>query len=141
MLLSLKRRIMERFKILKNLVIDIGMTLLIILLKLGTILYTYFQQKYVYIHKIENILKPTERPSDMDWDSDRNILCLGKRLYECTWEEWINNVGFRAPYTPTYRCTQTSSWSYDILRNHNKYKDFNIIRLDRILKKENWIQF
>ena len=103
--------------------------------KIGYYFIYYFQQKYVYIHKIDNILKPEERPSDMDWDSNRNILCLGKRLYEFTWEEWINDIGFQAPYTPSYRCTQTSSWSYNILHIHNKYKNFNISRLDRVLKE------
>lgn len=87
----------------------------------------YFQKKYVYLHKIVNILPPSQRPSDMDWSSDKNILCLSPRLKEFTWEEWKNGVGFGAPYTPDYRTNQTCANSYNDLCI--SYSKFNFIKL------------
>jgi len=71
----------------------------------------YFRQKHVYIHKIIDILQPNERPADMIWGSDRQILCLSAVIKEFSWDEWIHGIGLGAPYTPTYRMCQTSSWS------------------------------
>jgi hypothetical protein len=87
----------------------------------------YFQKKYVYLHKIINILPPSQRPSDMDWSSDKNILCLSPKLKEFTWEEWKNGVGFGAPYTPDYRTNQTCANSYNDLCI--SYSKFNFIKL------------
>lgn len=95
--------------------------------KIGYYFAYYFQQKYVYIHKIINILQPHERPSSMIWDSNRQILCLSKQLKQFTWAEWITCIGFGAPYTPKYRMTQTGSWSQHDLQNHSKYKTFNFV--------------
>lgn len=91
----------------------------------------YFQKKNVYLHKIINILLPSERPSDMDWSSERNILCLGPRLKIFTWEEWINGIGFGAPYTPNYGLNKTCSNSYNELRK--SYSNFNFNALIKLL--------
>ena len=99
--------------------------------KIGYYFAYYFQKKYVYLYKIINILPPIQRPSDMDWNSDKNILCFGPRLKEFTWDEWINGIGFGAPYTPDYRMNQTFSTSYDNLCI--SYRQFNIDSLIKIL--------
>jgi len=93
--------------------------------KIGYYFAFYFQQKYVYIHKVINILQPSQRPIEMNWTSNRQILCLSKQLHKFTWNEWINGIGLGAPYTPNYRNTQTGSWSYFELQNHKKYNTFN----------------
>ena len=95
--------------------------------KIGYYFAYYFQKKYVYIYKIINILPPSKRPADMDWDSDKNILCFGPRLKEFTWDEWINGVGFGAPYTPDYRINQTFSSSYDNLCISHGQFNFNTL--------------
>jgi hypothetical protein len=70
----------------------------------------YYQKKEVYIHQIEKILSPAERPADMDWESNKNILCFGKRLITIPWEEWKTGIGKGAPYTfGNYRITQTTT--------------------------------
>ena len=96
--------------------------------KIGYYFAYYFQQKYVYIHKIVNILQPNERPREMEWSSNRQILCLSNRLKEFTWDEWTNHIGFGSPYTPHYRMTKTCSYSLCELQNHAKYKDFNFMQ-------------
>jgi len=93
--------------------------------KIGYYFVYYFQQKFVYVHKIVNILQPIDRPSDMIWDSNRQILCLSKQIKKFTWNEWISGIGAGAPYTPNYRMTQTGSWSYSELQK--KYNTFNFI--------------
>jgi hypothetical protein len=95
--------------------------------KIGYYFAYYFQQKYVYIHKIINILQPSEQPSDMIWESNKNrqILCLSKQLKKFTWNEWITGIGTGTPYTPKYCMTQTGSWSYSELQK--KYNMFNFI--------------
>ena len=93
--------------------------------KIGYYFAYYFQQKYVYIHKIINILQPSERPPSMIWSSNRQILCLSKQLKKFTWNEWITGIGRGAPYTPNYRMTQTGCWSYNDLQK--KYNPFNFI--------------
>jgi len=93
--------------------------------KIGYYFAFYFQKKYVYIHKIINILQPSERPIEMDWTSNKQILCLSKQLHAFTWSEWINGIGLGAPFTPNYRQTSTSSWSCFELQNHKKYHTFN----------------
>ena len=96
--------------------------------KIGYYFAYYFQQKYVYIHKIVNILQPNERPREMEWSSNRQILCLSNRLKEFTWDEWTNHIGFGSPYTPHYRMTKTCSYSLCELQNHAKYKHFNFMQ-------------
>lgn len=94
--------------------------------KIGYYFIYYFRQEYVYVHKIINILSPSERPLIMsDWNANRNILCLSERLKQITWNEWITGVGLNAPYTPIYRSTQTCSWTYDELKNHPKFNKFD----------------
>ena len=95
--------------------------------KIGYYFAYYYQQKYVFIHKIINILPPNERPSEMVWTSDRQILCLSPQLKMFTWNEWTHGVGFGAPYTPSYRMTQTCSYTNIMLLTHAKYKNFNFI--------------
>jgi hypothetical protein len=95
--------------------------------KIGYYFAYYYQEKYVFIHKIINILPPNERPSEMTWVSDRQILCLGPQLKMFTWYQWIHGVGFGAPYTPNYRMTQTCSYTNIMLLTHAKYKNFNFI--------------
>jgi hypothetical protein len=95
--------------------------------KIGYYFAYYYQQKYVFIHKIINILPPNERPSEMAWVSDRQILCLGPQLKMFTWYQWIHGIGFGAPYTPNYRMTQTCSYTNITLLTHAKYKNFNFI--------------
>lgn len=99
--------------------------------KIGYYFAYYFQKKYVYIHQIINILLPSQRPSDMDWSSERNIICLGPRLKKITWDEWKNDIGFGSPYTPDYRTNQTLSWSYNELRI--SYSQFNFDKLIKTL--------
>ena len=107
--------------------------------KIGYYFAYYFQQKYVYIHKIINILQPSERPSMMIWESNRQILCLSNQLKKFTWDEWITGIGRGAPYTPNYRMTQTGSWSYNELYNHNKYKTFNFINFINTIETQSTI--
>jgi hypothetical protein len=104
--------------------------------KIGYYFAYYFQQKYVYIHKIINILQPSERPSSMIWSSNRQILCLSKQLKKFTWNEWITGIGRGAPYTPNYRMTHTGSWSYNELQNHSKYNTFNFINFKNIIENQ-----
>jgi hypothetical protein len=104
--------------------------------KIGYYFAYYFQQKYVYVHKIVNILQPIDRPSDMIWDSNRQILCLSKQIKKFTWNEWISGLGAGAPYTPNYRMTQTGSWSYSELQNHKKYNTFNFINFKNIIDQQ-----
>jgi hypothetical protein len=104
--------------------------------KIGYYFAYYFQQKYVYIHKIINILQPSEQPSDMIWESNRQILCLSKQLKKFTWDEWITGIGRGAPYTPKYCMTQTGSWSYNELQNHVKYNTFNFINFKNIIDQQ-----
>lgn len=104
--------------------------------KIGYYFAYYFQKKYVYIHKIINILQQTEKPSDMIWESNRQILCLSKQIKQFTWNEWISGLGAGAPYTPNYRMTQTVSWSYSELQNHKKYNMFNFINFKNIIGQQ-----
>ena len=104
--------------------------------KIGYYFAYYFQQKYVYIHKIINILQQTEKPSDMIWESNRQILCLSKQIKKFTWNEWISELGVGAPYTPNYRMTHTASWSYSELENHKKYNMFNFINFINIIDQQ-----
>ena len=103
--------------------------------KIGYYFAYYFQQKYVYIHKIINILQPSEQPSDMIWESNnRQTLCLSKQIKKFTWNEWITGLGAGAPYTPNYRMTQTGSWSYSELQK--KYNMFNFINFINIIDQQ-----
>jgi hypothetical protein len=104
--------------------------------KIGYYFAYYFRQKYVYVHKIVNILQPSERPKDMQRDSNRQILCLSKQIKKFTWNEWISGLGAGAPYTPNYRMTQTDSWSYSELQNHKKYNMFNFINFKNIIDQQ-----
>jgi hypothetical protein len=106
--------------------------------KIGYYFAYYFQQKYVYIHKIINILQPSEQPSDMIWESNKNrqILCLSKQLKKFTWNEWITGIGIGTPYTPKYCMTQTGSWSYNELQNHVKYNTFNFINFKNVIDQQ-----
>ena len=106
--------------------------------KIGYYFAYYFQQKYVYIHKIINILQPSEQPSDMIWESNKNrqILCLSKQLKKFTWNEWITGIGKGTPYTPKYCMTQTGSWSYNELQNHVKYNTFNFINFKNVIENQ-----
>jgi len=104
--------------------------------KIGYYFAYYFQQKYVYVHKIINILQPSERPKDMQWKSNRQILCLSEQIKNFTWNEWISGLGAGAPYTPNYRMTQTVSWSYSELQNHKKYNTFNFINFKNIIDQQ-----
>ena len=105
--------------------------------KIGYYFAYYFRQKYVYIHKIINILQPEQRPALMEWDSDRQILCLSNRIKEFTWDEWTTGIGLGAPYTPTYRMTQTGSWSRSELQNHKKYQKFNFMNFKNAIEQQN----
>jgi hypothetical protein len=93
----------------------------------------YYQQKHVYIHKIINILQPHERPPSMEWDSNRQILCLSEQIKQFTWSEWIHGIGVGSPYTPTYRMTQTGSWSFNQLQK--KYHIFNFGQFINIIEQ------
>jgi len=104
--------------------------------KIGYYFAYYFQQKYVYVHKIINILQPCERPKDMQWKSNRQILCLSEQIKNFTWNEWISGLGAGSPYTPNYRMTQTGSWSYSKLQNHKKYNTFNFINFKNIIDQQ-----
>jgi len=104
--------------------------------KIGYYFAYYFQQKYVYIHKIINILQPSEQPSDMIWESNKNrqILCLSKQLKKFTWNEWITGIGTGAPYTPKYRQTQTNCWTFNVL--NQKYNTFNFMNFIKIIENQ-----
>jgi len=104
--------------------------------KIGYYFIYYFQMKYVYVHKIINILQPSERPIEMEWGADRQILCLSDKLKEFTWEEWTTGVGFGAPYTPKYCSTQTTAWSLNELQNHPKFQKFNLLYFKKIVENE-----
>jgi hypothetical protein len=108
--------------------------------KIGYYFAYYFQKKFVYIHKIIDIVQPSHRPSCMDWDSDRPILCLSDQLKAFTWDEWIHGPGLNAPYTPTYSMTPTSTWSYSALQQHKKFNTFHFGKfkdiVDEIAREE-----
>jgi hypothetical protein len=104
--------------------------------KIGYYFAYYFQQKYVYIHKIIDILPPNKRPADMNWTSNRQILCLSNQLKTYTWNEWINGIGFGAPYTPNYRMTQTCSYSYNEMLSHVKYCAFKFLDFKNIIENQ-----
>jgi hypothetical protein len=104
--------------------------------KIGYYFIYYFQMKYVYIHKIIDILSPSERPVEMEWGSDRQILCLSDKLKEFTWEEWTTGVGFGAPYTPKYCSTQTTAWSFNELENHVKFQKFDFLKFKKIVENQ-----
>ena len=104
--------------------------------KIGYYFVYYFRKKYVYVHKIENILQPSKRPPEMTWKTDRQILCLSKHKITYNWNDWISGIGLGAPYTPKYGSTQTSAWSYDELKNHKKFKTFNFKNFENIIKQQ-----
>jgi len=104
--------------------------------KIGYYFAYYFQKKYVYIHKIINLLQPDQRPVEMiNWDCGRQILCLSERLMEFTWNEWITGIGFGSPYiaADTRQC-KTSSWSFKTLKTHPKFHIFDIINFKNIIE-------
>ena len=104
--------------------------------KIGYYFIYYFQMKYVYVHKIINILPTSERPIEMEWGEPRQILCLRDRLKEFTWEEWTTGIGFGSPYTPKYCSTQTTAWSFNELQNHVKFQKFNLQNFKKIVENE-----
>jgi hypothetical protein len=104
--------------------------------KIGYYFIYYFQMKYVYVHKIINILPTSERPIEMEWGEPRQILCLSDRLKEFTWEEWTTGIGFGSPYTPKYCSTQTTAWSFNELQNHVKFQKFNLQNFKKIVENE-----
>lgn len=104
--------------------------------KIGYYFAYYVQQKYVYIHKIIDILPPNKRPAEMNWTSNRQILCLSNQLKTYTWNEWINGIGFGAPYTPNYRMTQTCSYSYNEMLAHVKYCAFKFLDFKNIIEPQ-----
>ena len=88
----------------------------------------YCKKKYVWLHRIEQIVPPSEKPIEMEhWITNRNILCLSPLLKRFTWEEWINHWGEHAPYANDYHSTRTSSWSYEALQK--RYPQFQMDRL------------
>jgi hypothetical protein len=103
--------------------------------KKGDIFAFYCQKKMVYVHQIQEILPSSERPPE--WDNrDRNVLCLGPRLIEFTWDEWINNIGKGAPYSKDYRSTQTTNWdNEELTKNFPNFIFNNLLTL--ILPKIN----
>lgn len=104
--------------------------------KIGYYFAYYFQKKFVYIHKIINIVQPVNRPSSMDWASNRQILCLSEQLKEFSWDDWVRGIiGMNAPYTPTYNMTPTRSWSYETLQQHHKFSAFNFIQFKNSIEK------
>jgi len=105
--------------------------------KIGYYFAYYYQKKYVYIHKIIDILQPNHRPIEMlDWVSNRQILCLSERLQTYSWEEWIHGIGNHAPYTSNYRNTQTSSWSCTELQNHKDFRYFDLIKFKNSIENK-----
>ena len=104
--------------------------------KVGYYLAYYYQKKYVYIHKIINILSPINKPIEMAcWETTNNILCLSERLVTFTWEDWKSGYGKEAPYTPgEYHNTRTYAWSYDDLKIHGQYKLFDFTRLIQLIQ-------
>jgi len=101
--------------------------------KIGYYFVYYFQKKYVYIYKIIDIFPIDKRPPDMEWDSNRQILGLSNCLISFTWNEWINNVGLNAPYTPNYYSCKTTAWSYNELKSHIQFSKFNFVNLENII--------
>lgn len=88
----------------------------------------YYRKEKVLIYRIERILPPEQRPVEMlDWDRGRNIQCFGDLLREFTWNEWIEDYGKGAPYSPKYGSSQTTAWSSSALRK--KYPSFAFERL------------
>lgn len=102
--------------------------------KIGYYFAYYFQKERVLIHQIIDIVQPADRPASMDWDSDRQILCLSDQLKEFTWEEWIHGPGKGAPYSiGKYSNAQTTAWSYSTLQT--KFSDFQFIQFKDIVEK------
>ena len=96
--------------------------------KIGYYFAYYFQKKFVYIHKIIDILQPAQRPTCMEWESDRQILCLSEQLKAFTWNDWVNGPGQNAPYTSNYPMLPTTAWSYSDLKQHKKFNTFQFIQ-------------
>jgi hypothetical protein len=101
--------------------------------KIGYHFAYYFQKKFVYIHKIIDIKPPGQRPTCMDWVSERQILCLSEPLKVFTWDQWVNGLGRNAPYTSNYRMIPTRAWSYNTLQQHEKFKAFDFIQFKDIV--------
>ena len=101
--------------------------------KIGYHFAYYFQKKFVYIHKIIDIKPPGQRPTCMDWVSNRQILCLGEELKVFSWDQWVNGIGRNAPYTSNYRMIPTRTWSYNALQQHEKFKAFQFIQFKELV--------
>jgi hypothetical protein len=94
--------------------------------KIGGYFVYYYKKHEVRIHKIINVLKPSERPADMEWESDRNILCFGPQLKVIKWGDWINGIGNGAPFAKDkYRNGATFSWSQIDLNKKFAMFDYN----------------
>lgn len=98
--------------------------------KIGYHFIYYYQKKYVFIHKIINILPSSERPDIMKhWDKGRQILVLSKCIKTFTWSEWISGVGLNAPHTtPNSRQMVTIARTPSILSSN--FSGFNYKQLE-----------
>jgi hypothetical protein len=90
----------------------------------------YVQKKYVYVHKIIRVISYEHRPEIMkNWDGNMNqIVCLGDRLREYTWDEWNTTIGKGAPFstkpgTNGYGATHTTTWTFQELKD--RFPTFN----------------
>jgi len=94
--------------------------------KLGYYFMYYYKKQAVIIHKINKILDTKERPAAMEWEADRQILCLSPVLKRYDWEEWINGIGKGCPYSNDYGSTRTTSWTFSELKS--KFSSFNYVK-------------
>ena len=105
--------------------------------KIGYYFIYYYQKKYVFIHKIINILPSTQRPDIMKhWDKGRQILVLSKCIKTLTWSEWISGIGLNAPHTtPNSRQMVTIARTPCILSS--KFSGFNYKQLEQFTLETN----
>lgn len=99
--------------------------------KIGYHFIYYYQKKYVFIHKIINILPSSQRPDIMKhWDKGRQILVLSKCIKTFTWSEWISGIGLNAPHTtPNSRQMVTIARTPSILSSN--FSGFNYKQLEQ----------
>lgn len=99
--------------------------------KIGYHFIYYYQKKYVFIHKITNILSSSQRPDIMKhWDKGRQILVLSKCIKTFTWSEWISGIGLHAPHTtPNTRQMVTIARTPCILSSN--FSGFNYKQLEQ----------
>ena len=97
----------------------------------------YYQNQFVYVHKIINILPHSQRPDEMkQLTKGNNILILSERLKTFTWREWISGIGMNAPYTSPTSC-QAPTCARTPSDLSSRFIGFDYKKLESIQLKKN----